>query len=164
MERYKKVLEKVKGTEEIIAFFKETSVSPEELNPLLISLETEPIRQKIKLISVISRPQLGITELEQVLPALSAKLTSYALETIEQSEILMKYQGYINKEQEMVDKMNKLEHISLDSDYDYNQIRSLSNEARQKLALVKPRTLGQASRISGVSPSDISILMVHMGR
>lgn len=163
-ERYQKVLEKVKGTEEIIAFFKESSVSPEEVNPLLISLETEPIRQKIKLISLIGRPQLGMTELESVLPALKEKTAPFSPETVEQAEILMKYQGYIDKEQDMVDKMTKLEHISLDSDYDYQQIKSLSNEARQKLALVKPRTLGQASRISGVSPSDISILMVHMGR
>ncbi len=162
--RYLKVLDKVKGTEEIISFFRETSISPEEVNPLLISLETEPIRQKIKLINLISRPQLGMSELESVLPTLREKLAPFTLETVEQAEILMKYQGYIDKEQDMVDKMTKLEHISLDSDYDYQQIKSLSNEARQKLALVKPRTLGQASRISGVSPSDISILMVHMGR
>ncbi len=163
-ERYQKVLEKVQGSEEIITFFKETSVSPDEVNNLLKTLETEPIRQKIKLINLISRPQLGMAELEDVLPDLKAKLSHFITETVEQAEILMKYQGYIDKEQDMVDKMIKLEHISLDGDYDYQQIKSLSNEARQKLALIKPRTLGQASRISGVSPSDISILMVHMGR
>jgi len=164
LERYQKVLEKVKGSEDIISYFKETSISPEEVNPMLKRLETELIRQKIKLISLIGRPQLGITELEAVLPGLREKLTNLATETVEQAEILMKYQGYIDKEQDMVDKMSRLEHISLASDYDYQLIKSLSNEARQKLALIKPRTLGQASRISGVSPSDISILMVHMGR
>jgi tRNA uridine 5-carboxymethylaminomethyl modification enzyme len=76
----------------------------------------------------------------------------------------MKYQGYIEKEQEMVKKINKLEHVLLDIEYDYDRIKSLSSEARQKLSKVRPRTLGQASRISGVSPADISILMVHMGR
>lgn len=163
-ERYQNVMSKLKGTEEIISYFKESSVAPDEVNPFLNTIDTEPIRQKIKLISLISRPQLGINDLESILPRLKEKLSSFDSETREQAEILMKYQGYIDKEQDMVDKMSKLEHISLDSEYDYQQIKSLSNEARQKLALVKPRTLGQASRISGVSPSDISILMVHMGR
>jgi len=107
---------------------------------------------------------LGIPELRAGVPFLEEKLKNYAEEVVEQAEILMKYQGYINKEQDMVDKMNKLEHIALDADYDYSKIQSLSSEARQKLTKIKPITLGQASRISGVSPSDISILMVHMGR
>ncbi|MBL0340765.1 MAG: tRNA uridine-5-carboxymethylaminomethyl(34) synthesis enzyme MnmG [Bacteroidetes bacterium] len=163
-ERMEKVLEKVKGAESIIAFFKEKSILPEELNPLLVRLESEPIRQKIKLISIIGRPHLGINDLAAEIPFLKEYLAPFLPETVEQAEILMKYQGYIDKEQDMVNKMAKLEHISLELDYDYTQIRSLSNEAKQKLGLVKPRTLGQASRISGVSPADISILMVHMGR
>lgn len=162
--RFRGVETKVSGTNEIIEFFKETSISPDEVNPVLEQYETEPIRQKIKLVNVVSRPQLGIPELRAGVPFLEDKLKNYAEEVVEQAEILMKYQGYINKEQDMVDKMNKLEHIALDADYDYSKIQSLSSEARQKLTKIKPITLGQASRISGVSPSDISILMVHMGR
>ena len=162
--RFREVESKVSGTNEIIEFFKETSISPDEVNPVLEQYETEPIRQKIKLVNVVSRPQLGIPELRAGVPFLEEKLKNYAEEVVEQAEILMKYQGYINKEQDMVDKMNKLEHIALDADYDYSKIQSLSSEARQKLTKIKPITLGQASRISGVSPSDISILMVHMGR
>lgn len=162
--RFRKVEEKMNHTSEIINYFKETSIAPDEVNPILEAHESEPIRQKLKLINVVSRPQLGIPELRRGLNELEKKLSVYDEETVEQAEIIMKYQGYIDKEQEMVNKINKLEHISLDPQYDYSQIKSLSAEARQKLGLIKPVTLGQASRISGVSPADISILMVHMGR
>ena len=162
--RFRKVEEKVNNTSEIINYFKETSIAPVEVNPVLEAQQSEPIRQKIKLINLVSRPQLGIPELRSALPELEKKLSFYDEETVEQAEIMMKYQGYIDKEQEMVNKINKLEHIALDPQYDYTQIKSLSAEARQKLAIIKPVTLGQASRISGVSPADISILMVHMGR
>ena len=140
------------------------ALDPQLVNPLLTRLETEPIRQKVKLSSLIGRPQLTLGDLATYHQGLSEFLASVPRETVEQAEITMKYQGYIQKEQEMVDRINKLEHISLRTDYDYNVIRSLSAEARQKLSQIKPRTLGQASRISGVSPADISILMVHMGR
>lgn len=162
--RFERVQEKIKGTEALIGFFKETSIAPEEINPLLQELGTEPIRQKLKLINIIGRPQVSMPDLLQNIPSLAEKASSLSPETLEQAEIVMKYQGYIEKEQEMVDKMNKLEHISLAADYDYTKIKSLSAEARQKLVSIKPRTLGQASRISGVTPADISILMVHMGR
>ena len=163
-ERFDRVQEKIAGTRDLIAFFREYSVSPEEINPKLIELGTEPIRQKMKLINIIGRPQVQMQDLVDVLTSVQDKVAGMRPETIEQAEIVMKYQGYIEKEQDMVDKINKLEHISLRADFDYGQIKSLSAEARQKLALVKPRTLGQASRISGVTPADVSILMVHMGR
>ncbi len=124
-ERYQKVLEKVKGTEEIISYFRETSVSPDEVNPLLNALETEPIRQKIKMINLVSRPQLGISELQANLPKLKDKLSVYDAVTIEQSEILMKYQGYIDKEQEMVDKMNKLNRFPTKHDKNYHKLSLL---------------------------------------
>jgi len=163
-DRYTRVMEKISGTESIMDFFKNQSVSPEEVNPMLEDAGTEPVRQKLKLISLIGRPQLGINDLINALPTLKTFTGSFDNETLEQAEIIMKYQGYIDKEQELAEKINKLEHISLDASYDYDKIKSLSGEARQKLQKVKPRTLGQASRISGVSPADISILMVHMGR
>lgn len=163
-ERLKNVLEKTSGTETLVSFFRDFSIAPEEINPLLQELGTEPIRQKLKLVNLISRPQVTMQHLIDHIPVLSEKAAVYSADIIEQAEIAMKYQGYLEKEQEMVNKMNKLEHIALDSQYDYSLIKSLSSEARQKLSKIKPRTLGQASRISGVSMADISILMVHMGR
>jgi tRNA uridine 5-carboxymethylaminomethyl modification enzyme len=163
-ERFERVQEKIMDTKDLIGFFKEYSVSPDEINAQLLELGTEPIRQKMKLINVIGRPQVNLSDLADVIAPLRDKMTNMRLETIEQAEIVMKYQGYIEKEQEMVDKINKLEHIVLKADFDYSQIKSLSSEAKQKLAAVKPRTLGQASRISGVTPADVSVLMVHMGR
>ncbi len=162
--RFDQVSLKISGSQELIGFFKSLSVSPDEINSYLQTIDSEPIRQKQKLSGLISRPQVTLQGLSAFLEPLRDKITNFGAETIEQAEIIMKYQGYIEKEQEMVDKINKLEHISLKSDYDYHQIKSLSSEAKQKLTKVRPVTLGQASRISGVSPADISILMVHMGR
>jgi len=163
-ERFECVQQKMDGTKDLIAFFKDHSVAPEEVNPILLQLGTEPIRQKMKLANIIGRPQVVMSDLIPVIEALRDKTQNLSPETIEQAEIVMKYQGYIEKEQEMVNKINKLEHIALDPDFDYSQIKSLSSESRQKLAAIKPRSLGQASRISGVTPADVSILMVYMGR
>ena len=163
-DRMQRVTEKMEGSSTLITWLKEQSVAPETVNPLLESLGTEPIRQKVKLISLIGRPQLSLFDLTAVVPELAEKLASAPRETAEQAEIVIKYQGYIDKEKELVDRVNKLENITLDENYDYSAIKSLSAEARQKLSKVRPRTLGQASRISGVSPADISVLMVHMGR
>ena len=158
------VKEKITGTEDIIELFETISVAPDEVNSLLISTGTDPIRQKTKLVNLVTRPQLGMPEILDHLPSFKERIHHLSAETIEQAEIVMKYRGYIDKEQEMVDKINRLEHISIEPEYDYTLIKSLSAEARQKLGKIKPRTLGQAARISGVSPADISILMVHMGR
>jgi tRNA uridine 5-carboxymethylaminomethyl modification enzyme len=163
-DRFRQVQKKISGTDELMSFIRSFSVSPDEVNPLLQSLGTEPVRQRLKLSNLISRPQISLSDLRNTVPALDDLCLNVGAEAAEQAEITMKYQGYIHKEQEMVEKINKLEHIALQSDYDYSQIKSLSAEARQKLSKVQPLTLGQASRISGVSPADISILMVHMGR
>jgi tRNA uridine 5-carboxymethylaminomethyl modification enzyme len=163
-ERMDNVQEKMAGSGALIEWLRDQSVAPETINPLFETLGTEPIRQKMKLIALIGRPQVTLFDLSTVVPELAEKLVNVSRETAEQAEIVMKYQGYIDKEKEQVDKVNKLENITLDENYDYSAIRSLSAEARQKLNKVKPRTLGQATRISGVSPADISVLMVHMGR
>jgi tRNA uridine 5-carboxymethylaminomethyl modification enzyme len=163
-QRLDKVDFKAQAIESIIGYLESTSVAPEEINSLLINEMSEPIRQKLKLINILNRPQVTLSALAEHLPALNEKLAAFSTEELEQAEIRIKYSGYIHKEQEMVEKVNRLEHISLDAEYNYSTIKSLSTEAKQKLQKIKPRTLGQASRISGVSPSDISILMVHMGR
>jgi tRNA uridine 5-carboxymethylaminomethyl modification enzyme len=166
-DRLDNVNSKRDDTAKVIAFFRNESVSPEQVNDMLVSRETEPIRQKTKLINLILRPQVNFSDLLHSFEGLQnfmLDLKGNTSELIEQAEITMKYEGYIEKEQEMVNKMNKLEEIRLFENFDYSRVNSLSTEARQKLTQIKPQTLGQASRISGVSPSDISILMVYMGR
>ena len=171
-ERLERVNLKRKGTQELKDYMNSISVSPEEANPTLEKLDSSPLKQKVKIHSLISRPNLHINSLEEISPAFSAKLDelrkefgiSLCGEITESAEISMKYSGYIDKEQDLADRMSRLEDLHLHPDFNYGRITSLSAEAREKLASIKPRTLGQASRISGVSPSDISVLMVHLGR
>jgi len=122
------------------------------------------LKQKIKAKAMVTRPNLGISEMRSSLPYLDEYLGQFDDETITIAEISMKYEGYIRKEQEMVNKMDRLESVRLADHFDYKALKSLSFEAREKLHQIRPRTIGQASRISGVSPSDISVLLVHVGR
>ncbi len=131
---------------------------------ILESIGNSPVVQKTKLALILSRPHIGIEDITPYLPQLVEGLASFDDETISLAEVNIKYRGYIEREQEMVDKMNRLEELALHDTIDYSKISSLSIESREKLARLRPRTLGQASRISGVSPSDISVLLVHMGR
>ncbi len=163
-ERLDKVEEKVKNVQKIIKTFKNESLLPEEINAHLTELGTVPLTQKVKMFSVLSRPQLGIYDILDFASNARFIKEEFDKETIEQAEILMKYEGYIEREKEHVEKLKRLESIPLKSDIDYSTIKSLSAEAVQKLNKVKPRNIGQASRISGVSPSDISILTIYLGR
>jgi tRNA uridine 5-carboxymethylaminomethyl modification enzyme len=163
-DRMERVRQKNAISEEITAFFVENSVAPDQVNAWLESVGSAPLRQKVKLIQVLSRPHVEIKGLCEALPWLKRYIDTFDPEFVEQAEINMKYEGYIEKEQEMADKMNRLEDLFIREDMNYQDINSLSLEARQKLTKVKPRTIGQASRISGVSPSDISVLLIHVGR
>ncbi|NND30941.1 MAG: tRNA uridine-5-carboxymethylaminomethyl(34) synthesis enzyme MnmG [Saprospiraceae bacterium] len=163
-ERYNRVLEKEELTREIVRFFENYSIAPEELNRFLMENDSAPIKQKMKLHSILLRPHISIEALRKALPTVNYELTKYDSEILQLAEINMKYAGYIHKEQEMVDKMNRLESVRLHDTFDYHALPSLSTEAREKLTRIKPRTIGQASRISGVSPSDVSVLLVHVGR
>jgi tRNA uridine 5-carboxymethylaminomethyl modification enzyme len=163
-QRMDDVQQKIEKSDELISFMKDLSVSPEQVNDMLVNHGSEPIRQRQKLLSLLTRPQISLQDLITVIPELRERTANLHQTTIENAEISTKYEGYIQKEKAIVEKMEKLEHISLDENYDYSRITSLSAEARQKLEQIKPKTLGQASRISGVNPSDISILLVHMGR
>ena len=125
---------------------------------------TSRLKQRTNIAQVLSRPQIKLKDLEQFLPVIKTKLSDIPVEFKEQAEITLKYKSYIEKEQELVDKMIRLESLSIPKSIDYQHINSLSEEAREKLMEITPATLGQASRISGVSPSDISVLMVFMGR
>lgn len=163
-ERLERVKEKQEAAKSIKKFFEETSISPDDVNGFLQEKGTAPLKQKVKMHGVLLRPQINLTELRQAVPAIEQYLSPVEQEYVDLAEINMKYEGYIRKEEEMVAKMNRLESVRLTENFDYQQLVSLSSEAREKLSQLKPRTIGQASRISGVSPADISVLLVHMGR
>ncbi|ESU30043.1 tRNA uridine 5-carboxymethylaminomethyl modification protein GidA [Flavobacterium limnosediminis JC2902] len=163
--RLRRMEKKRDQSEAFINFFKETSLKPEEANPILESKGSAPMVQPDKMFKVFSRPQLELEDFVKF-----KKVTDYIeehdldREVIEQAEILVKYSGYIEKEKNNADKLNRLEDLKIRDDFDYDAVKSISHEAREKLKKIRPVTISQASRISGVSPADISILLIHMGR
>ncbi|MCY1542148.1 tRNA uridine 5-carboxymethylaminomethyl modification enzyme MnmG [compost metagenome] len=163
-ERLALVNAKVENADTIVAFTKKQGIDMSVANDLLTSLGTSPLSQNVKLFNVLSRPQVDIEHIRKVSPLFDQLLNQFDRETIEQAEIKIKYESYFEKENEIVSKMQKMEDKSINPDFDYTKLLSLSKEAREKLLKIKPRTLGQASRISGVSPSDISVLMVHINK
>ncbi|MFC0518529.1 tRNA uridine-5-carboxymethylaminomethyl(34) synthesis enzyme MnmG [Mucilaginibacter angelicae] len=163
-ERLEKVNQKVKNSDDIVAYTKSKSIDPSTVNSLMEELGTSPLAQSTKLFNLLSRPQVTFNDLKTADAPLAELLSAYDKETIEQAEIKIKYESYFIKEMEIVDRMKKMEDREINPNFDYHTLVSLSKEAREKLMRIKPRTLGQASRISGVSPSDISVLMVHVSR
>ena len=164
-ERLKRMEYKFAESEKMVAFFKETSVSVAEVNPVLEAKETALVNQSDKMFKIFSRPQI---DLEDVLKF--EKVQSYLNENpldqeiLEQAEIQVKYSGYIEKERNNANKLTRLEDVKIPEFFDYDKIKSMSIEAKQKLSAIRPVTISQASRISGVSPSDISVLLIYMGR
>lgn len=166
-ERIKLLQEKREHIRRVIKFLREYSIAPEKINAMLKQAGTSPLKQKIKLIEVAKRPQVRLFDLLEEIKGLNniyQECGNRNNEVFESAEIAIKYDGYIERERQMADKIKRLERIHLDEDFDYEKLKSISTEARQKLARIKPRTIGQASRISGVSPSDISVLLIYMGR
>jgi len=163
-DRIKKVEDKVADAKKITRFLNDCSVEPDQINGLLEEKGSMPIKQKVKAQGIILRPNISIADVRSVVPGLNEFLSNYKAEAVEQAEINMKYAGYMAKEQEMVDKMSRLEMLKLSESFAYHSLTSLSAEAREKLTRMKPMTIGQASRISGVSPADISVLLIHLGR
>ena len=165
--RINMLLEKRELTGKMIKFLEGYSVAPAEINEFLESVSTSPLKQKGKLIEVAKRPQVGLRDLVKLFKEfgqLYDDCGSRAEEILESAEISIKYEGYIIRERLMADKIKRLERIKLDEGFDYERLKSLSTEARQKLSKVRPTSIGQASRISGVNPSDISVLLIYMGR
>jgi tRNA uridine 5-carboxymethylaminomethyl modification enzyme len=163
-ERLEKVNQKIKNSDTIVTYLKNTSIAPSAINNILEKQGTPGISQNVKLFQLITRPQISFEDLRKADPNFNTILNSYDQETVEQAEIKVKYESYFEKELEIVDKMKRMEDQIINPEFNYRELVSLSKEAREKLMKIKPRTLGQASRISGVSPSDISVLMVHMSR
>jgi len=163
--RLKRMEQKLRKSDSFVQFFKDTSVKPEEANPVLNSKGSSPIKQSDKMFKIFSRPNITISDVCKF-----EKVETYIQEhnldreVIEQTEIQVKYSGYIEKEKNNADKLNRLENVKIPSNYDFSKIKSMSFEAREKLKKIQPTTVSQASRISGVSPNDISVLLVYMGR
>lgn len=165
-ERMHGVEEKLKAVKSLRSFLTKTSAVPREINPVLAEVNSAPISQKVKLDSIITRPHMNLDLLKKGSATLTEHLsnTPYSDSVLEGTEVLMKYEGYIQKEQEMAEKMARLENIAIPTDLEFNRLTSMSSEARIKLTEAKPRTIAHASRISGVSPADISVLLVYLGR
>ncbi|MDH3795495.1 MAG: tRNA uridine-5-carboxymethylaminomethyl(34) synthesis enzyme MnmG [Flavobacteriaceae bacterium] len=164
-ERMKGVEAKASKSNDFIAFFSKTSFEPKEVNAILERLDSAPVKQADKMVKVFSRPKVTMAHMME-LPKVKAYVEEKELdrEIMEQAEIQVKYAGYIEKEKNNADKLQRLEGIKIPESFDYSKLSSLSTEARQKLHSIRPATISQASRISGVSPSDISVLLVYLGR
>ena len=164
-ERVDKLNNKIKEGKKLLSFLEKQSVSPEEINHLLSKKGSASLKQKVKLKTVLSRPHVWIEDL-LVVDSLNnfIKKNEISLESMTQTEIQVKYSGYINKEQDTVLKVTKLEKIIIPDKFDYSKLQSISMEGREKLNEIRPKSIGQASRISGVSPSDINVLLIYIGR
>ena len=163
--RLDRLNEKLNYVEKLTRFFNKTSAIPEEINPILDRLKASQISQKMKLIKLVSRPQIDFSSIEQLQSVRDFLLENGRdNEAIEQTIIQIKYSGYINREKENAEKIIRLENITIPEDFEYKKLASLSSEAKQKLGAIRPKTIAHAGRISGVSPADISVLLVYMGR
>ncbi len=163
-ERLEKVNQKIANADALVKFTRNQGIEMSDANPMLESLGSSVLNQNVKIHSLVGRPYVGLPDLIKVSKPLAEATKDLDNETIEQAEIKIKYESYFEKENEIVAKMLKMEDKEIKPDFDYNKIVSISKEAREKLFKIKPRTLGQASRISGVSPSDISVLMVYINK
>ena len=162
-----RVEKKVNGTKELKKSLSKEGVTPEIANPILESRESSPIKQQVKLDSLITRPNVTMDDILEMGPKskeLASELAMQHPDIIDQTEIQLKYDGYISREEDVARKMNRLEEVKIPSNIDFTKFASLSSEAKEKLTALQPATIGQASRISGVSPSDISVLLVFLGR
>lgn len=164
-DRLNRVLEKQEKTDLFIKFLKDTSIKPEDVNPILNERDSAAVSQSMKMFKIASRPQLDFNDVKRF-PKVKEFILEHQIddEVIEQTEIHVKYSGYIEKEKNSADKLQRLENIKIPMNFNYEKIKSISYEAREKLTKIQPTTISQASRISGVSPSDVSVLLVYMGR
>ncbi|WP_027376840.1 tRNA uridine-5-carboxymethylaminomethyl(34) synthesis enzyme MnmG [Kaistella palustris] len=162
-ERLRNVEKKIEDSAKLESYLKETSLKPGTINPLLASIDSAPVDQAFRASQILTRPNMTVEKLEEI-DFINQELSVFSGEIKEQAEINIKYRGYIEKEKENVAKLNRLETIKIPEDFDYQKISSLSSEAKQKLTKVQPKTIAQAARISGVSPSDINVLLIFLGR
>jgi len=164
-ERMKAVEQKAAQTKELVLFLKTESYQPDEINPILEQKESAPVKQSDKLSKILSRPRMSRQDLATLSSVKNYLKTHHVSDEVyEQAEIQIKYSGYIEKEMANAEKLNRLDHIKIPDDFDYDVLASLSHEAKEKLNYIRPTNLSQATRISGINPSDISVLLVKLGR
>jgi tRNA uridine 5-carboxymethylaminomethyl modification enzyme len=163
-DRMQKLIDKKSDIESLTSSLKKMKVDPASVNDELTNMNTATIKEKIPAINLLRRPHVGMTEIKELDPALNELISKYSQEVIEQAEVSIKYETYIDREQKLAEKIGSLENFKIKSDFDYDKVNALSSEAREKLKRIKPETIGQASRISGVSPSDVSILTIYLGK
>ena len=161
--RMRKVEEKAEATKAVTNYLENESIKPENINKTLEANNSSAVKQKTKLSKILSRPQIKIEDFLKI-KSIKEKLSEFEQEAVEQAEIQIKYNGYIAREEETAQKLNKLEGIKIPENFNYSKLGAISSESREKLSAIQPKSIGQASRISGVSPSDINILLVYMGR
>jgi tRNA uridine 5-carboxymethylaminomethyl modification enzyme len=162
--RYSAVVEKKKRIAEVFSKLKSMRANPEEFNSGLNELGTAMLEEKTPIINLLKRPEIGVRELKTLSQQFATELVQYSDEELEQAEILVKYEPYIDREQKLAEKIESLEDYKIKPDFDYDRVKALSSEAREKLKKIKPETIGQMSRISGVSPADVSVLSVYLGK
>ncbi|HEX8037771.1 MAG TPA: tRNA uridine-5-carboxymethylaminomethyl(34) synthesis enzyme MnmG [Chryseosolibacter sp.] len=163
-ERMKNLLDKRSDIDSLLQELRKVKVEPETVNPDLSSLNTATIRERVPVINLLRRPHIGIDQVKTIDRNLKELINKYSAEVQEQAEILIKYETYIDREEKLARKIEGLENYRIRGDFDYDRVKALSSEAREKLKKIKPETIGQASRISGVSPSDISVLTIYLGK
>jgi tRNA uridine 5-carboxymethylaminomethyl modification enzyme len=163
-QRLQNVKRKIEQVDQIVSLFSNAKLTPEEINPTLENLGTAPLREKISITQLLKRPQITIEQLSDSSPKIKEMVEGFSQDSIQQAQIHIKYDSYIEKEMLLVEKMNRLEDLNIIANFNYDAVSSLSFEGREKLKRTKPATIGQASRISGVSQSDISVLMLYIGR
>ena len=162
--RMEKVLDKKNDIANLLSDLKSMKLDPESVNPELEGLHIATINEKITAIQLIKRPHIGLTDLKKVNSSVASVLNQYSEEVLEQAEITIKYESYVDREQKLAEKIESLEDFKIWPDFDYDKVKALSSEAREKLKKLRPETIGQVSRISGVSPADVSVLTVYMGK
>ena len=163
-ERLEKVLDKKNDLQRLMTDLKTLKVEPEIINDGLSALATATIQEKVSVAQILKRPELNIENVKNIDTAVAAKLNLYSIEVQQQAEILVKYDSYIDREQKLAEKIESLEDYKIQADFDYDRVKALSSEAREKLKKIRPETIGQVTRISGVSPADVSVLTIYMGK
>ena len=163
-QRLARVLEKKDAITALTNELKEMRAIPSIVNEILIQLESAEIAEKTPVVNLLRRPHIGMSELKKIDAQIEARLNKYPAEIQQQVEVAVKYETYIEREQKLAEKIESLELYTIKSDFDYDRVKALSSEAREKLKRIRPETIGQMSRISGVSPSDVSILTVYLGK
>jgi tRNA uridine 5-carboxymethylaminomethyl modification enzyme len=163
-ERMQALADKKASLQTALQTLNSTKITPEEINDNLAAISSSPIREKNSVASLLKRPEIGVKEISELHPSLADTIKRFSREVIEQAEIVLKYEPYIDREQKMAEKIESLDEYRIHSDFDYDRVKALSSEAREKLKKHRPATIGQMSRISGVSPADVSILTVYLGK